>query len=231
MGCAPAGPAPGVWRPEVDASAAAPIPGPLPGFGPFTSFSEALQAACPFILSKPNAVAGHLRDRDPRLAFRASTEYCAWLYYTPDHLYEMSMLTDRSSPDDLVSGKRSCILPAEVSDARYAPGELKYIFALHNHPFGGPPSPGDLRFTDEMARLHAWAIETKDSKVLLSIIAFFSNSRDAEHPTCDGFYQYVPATRDMLKWTRSASGWDRETLGKVSWINDTTYRLDKPPRR
>ncbi|WP_338278338.1 hypothetical protein [Corallococcus caeni] len=141
------------------------------------------------------------------------------------------MLTDRSSPDDLVSGKRSCILPAEVSDARYAPGELKYIFALHNHPFGGPPSPGDLRFTDEMARLHAWAIETKDSKVLLSIIAFFSNSRDAEHPTCDGFYQYVPATRDMLKWTRSASGWDRETLGKVSWINDTTYRLDKPPRR
>ncbi|RKH39879.1 hypothetical protein D7X12_22355 [Corallococcus sicarius] len=203
----------------------------MPGFGPFPSFSEALQAACPFILSKPNAVAAHLRHQDPRLAFRASTEYCAWLYYTPDHLYEMSMLTDRAAPDDLVSGKRSCILPSTVADARYAPGELKYIFALHNHPFGGPPSPGDLRFTDEMARVHAWAIETRDSKVLLSIIAFFSNARDAEHPTCDGFYQYVPATRDMLKWTRAAKGWDRETLGTVTWINTTTYRLDKKQRR
>ncbi|MCY1032905.1 MULTISPECIES: hypothetical protein [Corallococcus] len=229
--CAPSGPASGVWRPGADAPPTTPIPGPLPGFGPFHSFSEALQAACPFILSKPNAVAGHLRDRDPRLAFRASTEYCAWLYYTPDHLYEMSMLTDQSAPDDLVSGKRSCILPAVVADARYAPGELKYIFALHNHPFGGPPSPGDLRFTDEMARMHAWAIETRDSKVLLSIIAFFSMSGDAENPTCDGFYQYVPATRDMLKWARADKGWTRETLGTVTWINTTTYRLDKKPRR
>ena len=197
------------------------------GFGPFDSFADALKAACPLILSKPHANVGHLKASDPRLAFRVSTEYCAWLYYTPDHRYEMSMLTDQSATDDLLTGRRSCVLPAFVDDPRYSPGELKYIFALHNHPFGGPPSPGDLLFSDEMANLHAWAIETKNSKILLSIIAFFSNSADPERPSCDGFFQYVPATREMLKWTHTQGIWTREELGTVTWLNEKTYRLDK----
>jgi hypothetical protein len=164
------------------------------------------------ILSKPNATMGHLQDTAPDLAFRVSTEYCAWLYYTPDHKYEMGLLTDQSAPDDLMTGRRSCILPASVEDARYPSSALKYIFALHNHPFGGLPSFGDLRFTDEMARLHAWAVETKDSKVLKA-------------PTCDGFYQYIPATLDMLKWTHAQGAWEREELGTVTWINETSYRI------
>lgn len=137
------------------------------------------------------------------------------------------MLTDQAAPDDLLTGRRSCILPAFVDDSRYASSDLKYIFALHNHPFGGLPSPSDLRFTDEMAQLHAWAIETKNSKVLLSIIAFFSNSTNPERPTCDGFYQYIPATRDMLKWTHTQDVWEREELGIVTWLNEQHHRLDK----
>ena len=226
LGCSSPKPVQGVWRPG-PGDKADHIPGPMKGFGPFDSFADALKAACPLILAKPNATVGHLKDADRRLAFRVSTEYCAWLYYTPDDRYEMSMLTDQSAPDDLLTGRRSCILPAFVDDSRYAPSELKYIFALHNHPFGGLPSPSDLRFTDEMAQLHAWAIETKNSKVLLSIIAFFSNSTDPERPTCDGFYQYVPATRDMLKWTHTQGVWEREELGLVTWLDGKNYRLDK----
>jgi hypothetical protein len=105
-------------------------------FGPFDSYADALKAACPLILSKPNATVGHLQDLDPGLATRVATEYCAWLYYTPEHQYEMSMLTDRPKPDDLAVGKKTCLLPKFVSDPRYEPGDLKYIFALHNHPFG-----------------------------------------------------------------------------------------------
>ncbi len=226
LGCASSRPVEGVWRPGPGEDLGR-IPGPMKNFGPFETFADALKAACPLILSKPNAMVGHLKDTDPRLAFRVATEYCAWLYYTPAHQYEMSMLTDQSAPDDLGAGRRSCLLPAGVNDARYPAGELKYIFALHNHPFGGLPSPNDLRFIDEMAGLHAWAIETKNSKVLLSIIAFFSNSKDPEAPSCDGFYQYVPATRLMLKWTQLQGEWNREELGTVTWLNGKTYRIDK----
>lgn len=63
-----------VWRPgpgdKVDH-----VPGPMKGFGPFDSFADALKAACPLILAKPNATVGHLKDADQQLAFRVSTEY------------------------------------------------------------------------------------------------------------------------------------------------------------
>ena len=85
LACSSSKPVPGVWRPEPGKEPTGGIPGPMKGFGPFDSFSDALQAACPMILSKPNATMGHLQDTAPDLAFRVSTEYCAWLYYTPDH--------------------------------------------------------------------------------------------------------------------------------------------------
>ncbi len=226
LGCSTPRPIEGVWRPGSGEDSES-IPGPMKNFGPFDSFADALKAACPLILSKPNATVGSLEDSDPRLARRISTEYCAWLYYTPEHKYEMSMLTDQSNPDDLVTGKRSCRLPASVRDSRYTPDALKHIFALHNHPRGTPPSPADLRFSEEMAGLHGWVIDTKNTQVLLSIITFFSKSKDPEAPTCDGFYQYVPATRVMLKWTHSQGEWGRELLGTVTWVDEETYRIDK----
>jgi len=120
-------------------------------FGPFDAYADALKAACPLILSKPNATVGYLQDLNPELAQRVATEYCAWLYYTPEHKYEMSMLANLSRPDDSVTHKKSCILPTFVSDPRYERGELKHIFALHNHPFGSDLSPLDLHFIEEQA--------------------------------------------------------------------------------
>src|SRR4051794_3824690 len=116
MACAPQ-PIPGVVRPGPGEQLLESLPGPMVGFGPYDSFSDALIAACPVILSKPHAIVGHIKD--PKLALRLSAEYCAWLYYTPDDKYEMSMLTDQSSPGDVLARRRSCRLPDDVDDRRY----------------------------------------------------------------------------------------------------------------
>jgi hypothetical protein len=175
QGCSSPGSIEGVWRPAPGEDSEY-IPGPLKNFGPFGSHADALKAACPLILSKPNAIVGHLKDANPQLARRVAVEYCAWLYYTPEHQYEMSMLTDRSGPGDLVTGTRTCFLPTFVSDARYAPGALKYVFALHNHPFGSPLSSTDRLLIEELAGIHDWEIQTRDGEVRLAVIAFFSLS-------------------------------------------------------
>lgn len=76
------------------------VPGPMPGFGPFSNFSDALLAACPLILGKPHAMAGRPTDENFRLRWKLSQEYCAWLYYTPDDKYEMSMLVAETMQPD-----------------------------------------------------------------------------------------------------------------------------------
>ncbi|WP_244222130.1 hypothetical protein [Corallococcus exercitus] len=215
----------GVWRPGPGASPEH-IPGPLKNFGPFDVAADALSAACPLILSKPNASVVALQEAQPEVALRMATEYCAWLYATPDGRYEMSMLSDSSRPGDAVRGLRSCSLPPFVDDSRYAPDSLKQIFALHNHPFGTRLSARDLRFIESMATVHDWEVLTREGRIRLSIVAFFSRSRDASAPTCDGFYQYVPATREMMLWTRTGGRWKQESHGTVTWLDERTYRLD-----
>jgi hypothetical protein len=105
---------------------------------------------------------------------RVSTEYCAWLYYTPEDKYQMSMLTDQSEADDLQRRRRTCKLPPFVDDPRHQSWNLKYIFALHNHPFGGPLSRGDMLEIISFAKMHEWVVDTKDGKIPIAIIAFLS---------------------------------------------------------
>jgi hypothetical protein len=223
LGCAPQ-PIPGVVRPAPGAPPLESLPGPLAGFGPFDSFSDALIAACPLILSKPNATVRHIQERE--LALRLSSEYCGWLYYTPDNKYELSMLTDQSEPGDVLTGRKSCKLPDFVDDRRYSPSSLKYIFALHNHPFGGPLSLFDMRKIIELARTHEWVVDTKEGRIPLAIVAFFSNSTDPQNPTCDGYYQYTPDSRTLDQWAHTQAGWVRKKLGTVTWLDNGSYRLD-----
>ncbi len=225
LGCSSPKPVEGVWRPGPGEDANH-IPGPIQNFGPFDSYADALKAACPLILSKPNATVGYLQDLNPELAARTATEYCAWLYYTPEHKYELSMLTDLSRPDDVLANRKTCVLPTFVDDTRYAQGELKYIFALHNHPFGSKFSPMDLHFIENKASIHDWEVETRNGKVKLAIIAFFSKSKNPESPTCDGFYQYVPSTREFMTWTQTGGHWDRTDYGIIRWIDDKTYKIE-----
>jgi hypothetical protein len=226
LGCASSPPAPGIWRPKPGEPQDR-IPGPinLKNFGPFDSFSRALDATCSLILSLPNASVGHLQD--PQLALRASAEYCAWLYYTPAGTYELSMLSDLSEPGDHLHGKASCLLPWLVDDPRYAPDKLKYVFYVHNHPLAGELSDRDIFLASEMANLHGLVVETKQGKVPVALIAFFSHSEEGEQPTCDGAYQYIPATAELLQWSRQGRAWSRERIGTVVWTRPTKFHINR----
>lgn len=216
----------GVVRPNPGEPLLERLPGPMPGFGPFDSYSDALLAACPRILSKPNATAGRVQEQDFPLRWRISREYCAWLYYTPAHKYEMSMLTDQSRSDDL-DRRKSCVLPALVEDQRYPPDSLKYVFALHNHPYAATLSDDDIRSIVSKGLVHGFESETRNGKVQLAVIAFFSNSNDSEHPSCDGFFQYIPLKSQLLKWTNTRGGWRCQQTGTVRWLNEVDFRIEK----
>lgn len=217
---------PHVWRPPPGQEAES-IPGPLMNFGSYDFFSDALKAACPLILSKPNASVVHLQERDPELALRVSTEYRAWLYYTPENKYELSMLTDLTAPGSALRREVSCLLPPNIDDPRYSASSIKYIFLLHNHPFSSELSDRDIHLAAAMANSHGLTSRVGDSVVPLSVVAFFSNSKDAKHPTCDGFYQYIPATMELLKWLNTDDHWRKDKVGTVHWTSATKFIITK----
>jgi hypothetical protein len=214
---------PQIWHPSLGDVGR--IPGPMKNLGPFVSFSDALKATCPLILSKPNATVVHLQDKDPELALRVSTEYCAWLYYTPAHKYELSMLSDQKEPGDALQGTTSCLIPPDVDDPRYPPDSIQYIFLLHNHPFASELSERDVYLAAAMSHAHSLVVEAGDRKIPFAVIAFFTHSKDAQNPTCDGFYQYIPATSEMLKWLKTGDSWQRGRAGRVQWISPTKFIL------
>ena len=110
-----------------------------------------------------------------------------------------------------------------MDDPRYPQSSLKYIFALHNHPFEDNLSKKDIPFIVSMGKLHGFAVETKTTTVQLAVIAFFSRSDDLKSPTCDGFFEYIPTTGEVTKWTPTRGTWDWERVGSVEWLNDTDY--------
>ncbi|WP_342377727.1 hypothetical protein NVS55_00415 [Myxococcus stipitatus] len=203
------------------------LPGPL--LGPFNSPSSALLAACRKILRKPHANAGRHDRQDFDVRWRVSSEYCAWLYYTPDQNYVVSKLTDQSKVDPLHRSK-SCLLPSVVDDPRYPPDSIKYIYALHNHPYGSELTENDIHFIVSEGVAHGFESETKDGRLRLSIVAFFS--RDVAEPSCDGFHQYIPLTGQLLQWTRDGKRWQCEQTGRVQWSESRqrTFTVKKENR-
>jgi len=197
----------------------------MPDFGSFDSRMDALHAACPVILSKPGATAGHPSDQNFEVRWRMASEYCAWLYFTPDQKYEMSMLVEDSSQDDMI--KRSCRLPQQVEDSRYPPGSLKHVYVLHNHPAPLSISDKDVRAIIEVAQVHGRAVETKDGTIPVAIIAFFSNSYRPEAPSCDGFFEYSLHTNVLMRWAPDALGhWSGKRAGTVKWFSETKFRIE-----
>lgn len=200
----------------------------MPGFGPFDSYRDALLAACPVILSQRGANAGYRGDTSFSARWRVSTEYCAWLYYTPDNKYEMSRLVESSQPvppDD--QDERGCTLPAFVDDARYPSRSLKHLYVLHNHP-GTPTniSTRDITAVINAAKIHGKFIETREGKIPISIVAFFSAHYDPNPTTCDGFYEYNSGATEVVKWTHDDQGrWTQVKAGAVIWDNATEFRF------
>ncbi|HVG62589.1 MAG TPA: hypothetical protein VNA24_28755 [Hyalangium sp.] len=188
------------------------IPGPM--LGPFDSDGDALIAACNKIFSKPHASAGRKDHPQFEVRWRVSNEYCAWMYYTPDDKYVISKLTDQTHVDPALRSKH-CVLPPNVEDPRYPPDSLKYIFALHNHLYDDRISNLDINWIVNRGLEHGFEAETRHGKARLSIVAFLAN--DFEHPACDGFYQYIPATHQILKWTHEQGKWECWQTHVVAW--------------
>lgn len=201
---------PDIVRPAPGAPLLRKLPGPM--LGPFSSYPDALIAACRKIMSKPNAAAGRKDQQDSSTRWRFATEYCAWLYYTPDHKYVISKLTDQADVDSALQAK-TCVLPSEVEDPRYPPSSIQYIYALHNHPLGSTLSKRDITFIIMEGRKHGFETATKDGTHLLSLVAFFSNG--VVEPSCDGFHQYIPASNRLLTWTRTDGRWKCEQTGRA----------------
>ncbi len=213
------------------------IPGPM--LGPFDSYTEALFSACTKIFTKPHSSAGRnpppnaLREEQEafHLRRRVATEYCAWMYYTSDTKYEISLMTDQTRPDPTGEDKR-CLPPPWVNDRRYPPKSIQYIVVLHNHTFDTQFSPDDIKFVINQGKIHGFEPKSKDGNPLLSVVAFFSN--ESENPTCDGFYVYSPYTGKILKWTRDGRQWSCAQTHVVKWpkgdsLDDPVIKEEKAP--
>lgn len=179
----------------------------------FSSYPSALLGACQKILSKPGASAGPRGQSGFDARWRVGTEYCAWIYSTPDGKYVLSKLTDQTEVRLAEQGKR-CLLPSHVDDPRFPADSIQYIFALHNHLYDDPLSKDDLSFILKQGFVHGFEHETADGSIRLSAVAFFSNEPAA--PRCDGFYQYIPLTGQVLKWTRTTQ-WECRQTHQVEW--------------
>ncbi|WP_224371095.1 hypothetical protein [Hyalangium versicolor] len=150
------------------------------------------------------------------MRWRAATEYCAWMYYTPDNKYEISLLTDQATPEPTGKAKH-CILPSFVEDRRYPPESIQYIVVLHNHTFDNRISEDDVLYLVGQGNQHGFEPKTKDPERRLALVAFFSNGH--ENPTCDGFYAYTPYTGRFLKWTRNGKQWSCTQTHVVKWLS------------
>lgn len=222
LGCSGPRSIPGVVQPAAGESLDS-VPGPMPGFGPYPNYSDALLAACPLILGKPHALAGQPRDPNFALRWRLSTEYCAWIYHTPDNQYELSMLAMSTLQGDPTL--RRCDLPPRVEDPRYPRDSLGYVFVLHNHPYPDPISPDDIRYIVSVGRLHGFEVRTPQRKIPLSIVAFYSESLE-QPPRCDGFYQYAPLEGHILQWTHEGQGrWSRREIATVNWTGPDAFDI------
>ncbi|HZI11010.1 MAG TPA: hypothetical protein VE153_11525 [Myxococcus sp.] len=178
--CATPGPNPDVVHPPPGQTLTS-VPGPLPGFGPFTHVSAAILAACPVIMRQPHAVIPVPRShQDFSLYWRTASEYCAWLYSADGEHVEMSLLA--TSPIQDAPSRRRCDLPAHVADTRRPQASLAYLVMLHNHPGGESLSLPDLYAIVGMARVHGATTLFQGQQVSISIAAFFGREREGQTP-------------------------------------------------
>jgi hypothetical protein len=199
------------------------IAGPALG-GPYDSYPEALLAACQKVLRKPDATAGPHNHEDFIKRWMLSTEYCAWIYYTPSAKYELSKLSNHTKLP-YSEKRRSCFLPQYVDDPRYPVGTIKYISAFHNHPYGNTLSDGDIRTIVAAGFEHGFTAETRDGTLNLAVVAFFSKSYS--RPTCDGFYMYAPAKGRVVKWDNVGGDWHCQQIESITWQDESNFSREK----
>lgn len=210
------------------------LPAPLKG-GPFPTYFDAMVHACPRLMSLPGAFKRKVSlkrfgDLYVQYARDDSTEYCAWIYYTPEGTYEISLI---ATPEEQGGGNsRQCTLPRRVIDPRYAhksaypDARIKYAIAIHSHPSPRIFSQEDIIYIVEMERYLRETLHD-NGEFRLGIVAFFSRE-DRDEPSCDGFFFYNTSARTIQMWTAGEDGgWQSQIVATVDHKrNPETRKLD-----
>ncbi|MGZ3458183.1 MAG: hypothetical protein ACXU86_06700 [Archangium sp.] len=223
VSCTATRPNPYVLKPEPGETLTS-VPGPMPDFGPFSSISDAILAACPVLMRQPHALIPVPRTHQNfGVYWRTASEYCAWLYSIDGEHVEMSVLTTSPVQDD--PSMRRCDLPAHVVDKRHSDAAVAYLVMLHNHPGSERISIPDLYAIAGMARIHGPTTRFQGQQVSISIAAFFGRERDGK-PECAGFYHYVPARSDeIIRYTVDDGRLERNVVARVAWSADGTPKI------
>ncbi|WNG52489.1 JAB domain-containing protein [Archangium minus] len=129
--------------------------------------------------------------------------------------------------DALLSAcSRLLSLPNAVTVSPNNPNfKLYWVFVVHNHPVGDALSRRDIRFIVEQGQIHGFSVKTREREIPIGIVAFFSEG-GVGHASCDGFFQYVPLTGELLKWTVEAKEWRREQYGTVRWLDSENFEIE-----
>ncbi|WP_224362042.1 hypothetical protein [Hyalangium versicolor] len=147
-----------------------------------------------------------------------STEYCAWIYFTPKGKYEISFIATPEAQN--TKGPRFCSLPQFVIDPRYVDDEvepdknIKYAIAIHTHPSPTVFTQEDIRYIVETEHRFQ-RIRHDNGRFRLGVVAFFSRE-ERDTPACDGFFEYSTAGDTIQIVTRSENGeWQNRDYAKV----------------
>jgi hypothetical protein len=150
-----------------------------------------------------------------------STEYCAWIYYTPAGLYETSLIATPEAQNSS-SGNRFCNLPRRVIDARYADDpkdpdkRIKYVFAIHSHPSPRIFTKEDIIYLIETEQYLQETLHD-NGEIKLGMAAFFSRE-DRDEPACDGFFLFSASSRKVQMWTLNSDGkWQSRDVATVDY--------------
>jgi hypothetical protein len=201
------------------------LPAPLEG-GSFPTYFEALVHACPRLMSLPGASKRkvdlkRLGDVYVQYSQDESTEYCAWIYYTPAGLYETSLIATPEAQNSS-SGNRFCTLPRRVIDARYVDDprypdkHIKYVFAIHSHPSPRIFTKEDIIYLVETERYIQETLHD-NGEIRLGMAAFFSRG-ERDEPACDGFFQFSTTSRKVQMWTIDEEGkWQSHDVATVDY--------------
>jgi hypothetical protein len=159
-----------------------------------------------------------------------STEYCAWIYYTPQNNYDLSLIATPDSQSE--ADRRFCNLPRRVIDARYVDGtgypdaRIQYAIAIHTHPSPRIFTQEDIIYIVEMEQYLRETLHD-NGQIRLGMAAFFSRE-DRDEPSCDGFFFYRTSARTIQMWTKNENGaWQSRDVATVSYKrNPATHKLD-----
>ena len=98
---------------------------------------------------------------------------------------------------------------------------------IRDSPYAATLSDNDIADIVAKGLKHGFEVEAKGAKVRLAVIAFFSESSDPRQARCDGFFQYIPLTSQMLKWSNTSDGWKCQQTGSVRWLSGAEFRVDR----